>query len=92
MSSIISITDLTKTYKVYEKPIDRLKESVFSNKVYSKNFDALSHLSLEIKSGEILGIIGVNGSGKSTLLKIITGVLQPSAGIGRWVQYGVYRS
>ena len=80
MSSIISITDLTKTYKVYEKPIDRLKESVFSNKVYSKNFDALSHLSLEIKSGEILGIIGVNGSGKSTLLKIITGVLQPSSG------------
>ncbi|MBR6326287.1 MAG: ABC transporter ATP-binding protein, partial [Lachnospiraceae bacterium] len=41
---------------------------------------ALKHVSLEIRKGETVGIIGTNGSGKSTLLKAITGVLSPTAG------------
>lgn len=80
MENMIEIVNLTKTYKIYEKPLDRLKEVIFTKKNYSKDFAALSNITLEIKKGEILGIIGVNGSGKSTLLKIITGVLQPSEG------------
>jgi lipopolysaccharide transport system ATP-binding protein len=40
----------------------------------------LSQVSLSIKRGRSVGIIGVNGSGKSTLLQLIAGVLQPTTG------------
>nr|WP_137934599.1 sugar ABC transporter ATP-binding protein [Mesorhizobium comanense] len=41
---------------------------------------ALSDVSLDIRPGEILGLLGENGAGKSTLLKILSGVMPPSAG------------
>jgi lipopolysaccharide transport system ATP-binding protein len=45
-----------------------------------KEVFALSEVSLSIRKGESVGIIGVNGSGKSTLLQLIAGVLQPTTG------------
>lgn len=78
---VISVKNLTKSYKIYDKPIDRLKETISPfKKVYSREFKALSDVSFDVYRGEILGILGKNGSGKSTLLKIITGVLTPSSG------------
>lgn len=77
----IKVTDLTKTYKLYDSPLDRLKESLHPlRKKYHHEFHALNNINFEIKKGETVGIIGRNGSGKSTLLKIITGVLTPSSG------------
>jgi len=77
----IRVDSLTKTYRLYNKPIDRLKESVnIFGKNYHKVFYALNNISFDIKKGECVGIIGKNGSGKSTLLKIITGVLTPTSG------------
>lgn len=46
----------------------------------------LHDISLEVRAGESMAIIGGNGAGKSTLLKVITGVLAPSA--GRIEQHG----
>ncbi|MEX0584856.1 MAG: sugar ABC transporter ATP-binding protein, partial [Natronospirillum sp.] len=40
----------------------------------------LQDINLDIRPGEVLGILGENGAGKSTLLKIISGVYQPSQG------------
>jgi ABC-type polysaccharide/polyol phosphate transport system ATPase subunit len=77
----IKVENLSKTYKLYTAPVDRLKESLhpFREK-YHQDFYALNNVSFEIEKGEAIGIIGKNGSGKSTLLKILTGVLTPSSG------------
>ncbi|HMT02221.1 MAG TPA: ABC transporter ATP-binding protein, partial [Burkholderiales bacterium] len=78
---IIKVENLTKIYKLYDAPIDRLKEALhWRHKKYHKDFYALNNISFEINTGECVGIIGKNGSGKSTLLKIIAKVLTPSSG------------
>ncbi|MEC0227943.1 ABC transporter ATP-binding protein [Paenibacillus alba] len=77
----IQATNVSKIYKLYDKPIDRLKESINPfGKKYHQEFHAVNDISFDVKKGETLGIIGKNGSGKSTLLKMITGVLNPSSG------------
>lgn len=77
----INVCDVTKIYRLYDKPIDRLKESIsLTHKKYHKEFFALDKISFSVEKGSTVGIIGTNGSGKSTILKIITGVLNPTTG------------
>ncbi len=78
---VINVKDVKKMYKLYDKPMDRMKEALgFSRKKRYKEHYALNGVSFDVKKGETVGIIGTNGSGKSTMLKIITGVLNPTAG------------
>ena len=80
-NAVITVKNLDKIYKLYDKPIDRLKEAIsFSGKKYHKNFYALKDVNLSIEDKMCVGIIGTNGSGKSTFLKIITGVLSQTSG------------
>ena len=77
----ISISSLTKTYHLYSSPVDRVKETFHPfRKKYHHDFHALKDVSMEVRKGEFVGIIGRNGSGKSTLLQLITGILQPTSG------------
>ena len=78
---VIQVKDLTKMYKLYDKPSDRLKEALglTRKKLYKEHY-ALHDVNFDIYEGECVGIIGTNGSGKSTILKIITGVLTPTTG------------
>jgi ABC-type polysaccharide/polyol phosphate transport system ATPase subunit len=77
----VKVENLSKIYKLYKSNADRVKEAFNPfRKKYHHDFYALKNLNFEIKSGEVLGIIGKNGSGKSTLLKILSGVLTPSEG------------
>lgn len=81
VQNAITVNNVTKIYRLYEKPIDRLKESLHPmHKEYHRKFYALNGISFEVEQGQTVGIIGTNGSGKSTILKIITGVLTPTAG------------
>lgn len=41
---------------------------------------AVDSLSIEIKTGEVIGFLGVNGAGKTTTMRMITGVLKPTSG------------
>ena len=76
----IQVKDVKKVYKLYDRPSDRFKEAFGLVKNRHKEHYALNGVSMEIKQGETVGIIGTNGSGKSTILKIITGVLSPTSG------------
>jgi ABC-2 type transport system ATP-binding protein len=44
------------------------------------DFRAVDHVSLTVEPGEIVGYIGANGAGKSTTIKMLTGILEPTAG------------
>lgn len=78
---VIDLQNVSKYYKLYKGPSERLKEALhpMSKRYHSRHY-ALNRISLQIKKGEILGVVGRNGCGKSTFLKLITGVLQPSDG------------
>lgn len=78
---VISAKGLSKAYHIYNKPSDRLMQMLFrGRKNFYSEFWALRDVSVEIKRGETIGLIGRNGSGKSTFLQIISGTLNPSAG------------
>ena len=80
-NNAISVENVTKIYRLYDKPVDLLKEALsITHKNYHRDFYALNGISFDVKKGETVGIIGTNGSGKSTILKIITGVLTPTTG------------
>ena len=77
---VIKITNLVKEYKMYARKKDRLLETVIPWYNRHSTFTALDNLNLELRKGEVLGILGKNGAGKSTLLKMITGVVSPTSG------------
>jgi ABC-2 type transport system ATP-binding protein len=63
--SVIQVSNLTKIYRDFWG---------------RKKVRALNSLSLEVKKGEIFGLLGPNGSGKTTTLKLLLGLLFPSEG------------
>jgi teichoic acid transport system ATP-binding protein len=81
MDIAISINNISKSFRMYPSPKERLKELLHPfGKKYHRDFWALKDLSFEVNKGETIGIIGRNGSGKSTLLQLICGILQPTQG------------
>ncbi len=77
----IKVTNVSKIYKLYDTPSARLKDALgLSRKRNYREHEALKGVSLTIRKGETVGIIGTNGSGKSTILKIITGVIRQTSG------------
>lgn len=77
----ISVKNLTKTYRIFGHPGDRIKQAfTFGRMRFHREFTALKDVSFEIKKGETVGIIGRNGSGKSTLLQVICGILKATDG------------
>ena len=78
---VISVRDVTKSYRLYPSHKDRLKEALHPfRKSYHEEFWALSGVSFDIRRGQTVGILGRNGAGKSTLLQLIAGVLTPTGG------------
>lgn len=81
--TIILVKDVKVKFNLGVEKILGFKEyfiKLFKNELLFQEFWALKGVNLEIKKGEIFGIVGLNGAGKSTLLKTIAGVLKPSEG------------
>jgi len=78
---VISLTNLSKCYQIYDKPRDRLLQMIVRHRrQYFREFWALKNIDLVIKPGEVIGIIGQNGAGKSTLLQLVCGTLNQTSG------------
>lgn len=78
--NVIEIKNLTKEYKMYDRKLNRLIETIVPGINKHSTFKAMDSLNLDIKKGEVVGILGKNGAGKSTLLKMVTGVVVPTSG------------
>jgi len=85
-AAVIQVNNLSKSYRIYNHPRDRLLQSLWGrdrrckHKRFYKEFWALQELSFSLARGQTLGVVGRNGSGKSTLLQLICGTLSPSSG------------
>ena len=81
MTTALRVENVSKQYRIYAKPGDRLKESIMRGRIKRhQEFWALRDINFEVEKGTTTGIVGPNGSGKSTLLQIITGTLDPTHG------------
>lgn len=81
--TMVEVTDVTMRFRMNVDKILSLKEFVtrgLKRKIQYETFTALEHISLTVRKGETLGLIGRNGAGKSTLLKVISGILRPTEG------------
>ena len=77
----VEFENVSKSYSIYEKPGDRLRElATFGKRAFHRDFLALRDLTFSIRRGEVFCIVGENGSGKSTALQLIAGISQPTAG------------
>jgi len=80
---VIRAANLRKVYRLYTKPSYRFRDifGLLGNKPGAfTEHAALDGVSLDIRRGEKVAIIGRNGAGKSTFLKLVTNVIQPTSG------------
>ena len=82
-NDIVVLENVSMIFNIASESLGSLKEyfiKLVRRELYFEKFLALDNISLTVKKGDVIGIVGINGSGKSTLLKIIAGVLEPSVG------------
>lgn len=83
MESMIEVKDVSISFRMSNDRINSIKEylvQLIKGKIKYTEFEALKHVSFDVKKGEVVGLIGNNGAGKSTILKVISGILKPSNG------------
>jgi ABC-2 type transport system ATP-binding protein len=80
MSTIVKVENVSREFRKYYQRTFKEFLTDQHAKNFNKVFMALQDISIDVKYGSTLGLLGRNGSGKSTLLKIISGVLTPSEG------------
>jgi ABC-2 type transport system ATP-binding protein len=84
---IIEVDQLTKTYRTYQKqPGFRGALRGLYHREYEE-VHAAREVSFQIEEGELVGFLGPNGAGKTTTLKMLAGLLHPTSGSARVLDY-----
>ena len=78
-NTVIRLDKVSKDYKIYAHDFDRVRE-IFTGKPCHQLSAALQDVSLQVREGEVVGVVGRNGAGKSTLGKILAGIEVADAG------------
>lgn len=82
-ASAIKLENVSVEYRAPQERLNNFKEyaiRLLQGRLQQAHFHALREVSLEVKAGEVFGVIGRNGAGKSTLLKVISRVMRPTHG------------
>ena len=80
---LIDARDVCMRFRLPTERIDNAKEyfiKLLKRRLKYVDFDVLKGITLQVKKGESLGLIGRNGAGKSTLLRILAGIIEPTSG------------
>jgi ABC-2 type transport system ATP-binding protein len=85
--SVIEIRGLKKSYRVYQKKEGlRAALSGLFHREY-REVEAVRGIDLDVEAGEFVAFLGPNGAGKTTTLKLLSGVINPTAGEARVLGY-----
>lgn len=101
--TVIRAEQVSKRFSIHRNYSPSLKEQALGlfhdrNRMVTSHFWALRDVSLDVRRGESVGLVGRNGSGKSTLLRLIAGIHRPTTGrmlvrvatrIGTMIELGV---
>ncbi|MDR1206660.1 MAG: ATP-binding cassette domain-containing protein [Peptococcaceae bacterium] len=89
--TVLSVRRLTKEYVTHERrgALAATLKSLFVRKKITVR--AVNNVSFDVAQGDIVGLIGENGAGKSTIIKILTGVLFPTGGEVKVLDFVPYR-
>jgi ABC-2 type transport system ATP-binding protein len=85
--SAITVSSLAKTFITKRKAAGLAGSLRALVRPEQQTVEALRGISFEMESGQLLGFIGPNGAGKSTTIKILTGILFPTSGDARVLDY-----
>lgn len=88
---VIQLENLSKTYLVPERDAGVAAALRSLVKRRHREVKAVDRVSFAVERGEVVGFLGPNGAGKTTTLKMLAGLLHPTAGVGRVLDYEPWR-